>query len=151
MALEYFLLPDNETPNPVGDAYTTRARMDIILGSNVATCAWAQLGDDAKDDLIKAETSKLDGLSTCGSPVDDAQPLNFPLTGLSLGYDPRAIRAYSIAEQVKKLERAMANQIEADIQKGSISQLSTSQGRETVKDLMFDIHPMAKRALARFI
>lgn len=151
LPLVYFVDGSN-VPVADGNAYAERLTIDSILGLNAATCQWAALSDDKKDLSIIAATLKLDTLFTKGDPVDDTQPLSFPLDRLVVDTgEQRAVRYYSIDEQKKQLSRAVANQIEGDLQKGSISQVSISQGQDSVTDIGYDIHQLASQALSRFL
>jgi len=150
MALVYFVDGAND-PVPSGDAYAIRIDVEAIMSANASTCGWFLLTDDEKDNLIKTTTKKINWLFTKGNPVDDAQPLKFPLTDLVVDTeDQRAVRYYSIDEQKERLLRAVTNQIEADLQKGSISQASFSQGRESTVDRAFDLHAFTRAAISRF-
>lgn len=152
--LIYFVDGPNDDPVGDGNAYAERAAMTLVLGANAATCGWDKLTEDEQDEFIKALTLKLDSLATKGEPVDDItpQPLNFPLERLTdANGDQRAVRYYAIKEQKKLLLMAMSTQAEADLQKGSISQVSVSSKSQTVSDKAFSIHSIARQHLTRFL
>lgn len=151
LPLIYFVDGSN-VPVVTGNAYAERLTINSILGLNASTCQWAIISNDDKDLAIIAATLKLDTLFTKGDPVDDTQPLSFPLDNLVVDTgDQRAVRYYSIDEQKKQLSRAVANQIEGDLQKGSISQITDSLGSDSAVDIGYDIHQLASQAISRFL
>jgi len=150
MALIYFLDGSDE-PAAAGDSYA--AVTDIDAGFLGLPCflTWSSMTTEQKENIIKAVTLQIDQVVPRGYYVDSAQPLIFPRTGLADDYDARSVEFFGLPALKKSLIQAVAVQIEANIQKGSISQLSISQGRRSYTDKHFNLHPFARNVISRWI
>ncbi len=154
MATLIYFLDGADAPELTGNAYAEAADIDLAMKSFPCVNLWENLLPADQIDAIVAITAQLDAMVPRGHQVDVDQPLIFPRDGLldpSDDFDNRNTEHYGIKTLKKHLIQAVAIQIEANIFKGSISQLSIGQGKTSVVDKHFQIHPFARQQLKRWI
>lgn len=122
MPLVYFV---DSSLNPVtgGNAFGELAKVDLALSFHAK---WQYLTNTEKEDKIIQATSQIDGLDFKGSLVDPTQPLQFPRV-----MTDEATGDFTVAEQVRRLFRALVQQIEYNLNRVGIGMTQYSHGNES--------------------
>jgi hypothetical protein len=122
MALVYFV-DGALAPTSTGDAFATEARLTKLLNYHPK---WAILTVAEREEKIKEATAQLDTLDYRGTLVSPTQPLQFPrvMTSDTTG-------EFTVAEQVRRLFRAVAAQVEYNLSRVGIGMTSYSHSGES--------------------
>lgn len=122
MPLVYFV-DSSLNPVPGGNAYGELAKVDMALSYHAK---WQYLTNAEKEDKIVHATSQLDSLDFKGAVVSGTQPLQFPraMTEDTTG-------DFTVREQVRRLFRALVQQIEYNLNRVGIGMTQYSHGNES--------------------
>lgn len=122
MALTYFL--DNAlAPVSGGNAFSTKAKCDPMLNFNPR---WQMANTTEREQFIMDATAQLDSLDFVGTVVSDTQPLQFPRT-----MSTETTGEFTVANQVRRLFRALVQQIEYNLNRQGIGMTQYSHGNES--------------------
>lgn len=122
MALTYFL-DGSLAPVSGGNAFSTRAKCDPMLSFNQR---WQMATPDEKDQMIVDATAQIDSLDYAGTVVSGVQPLQFPRT-----MSADATGDFTVANQVRRLFRALVQQIEYNLNRNGIGVTQYSHVNES--------------------